>query len=89
MPDDLTQSVINCIAEAQHLDPEKITLDSTFEELGIDSLDGINVLFALETDFDIIIPDEAAQNIRGVREMVEGVRKLVAEKSVSDSSSQS
>ena len=78
MPDDLTQRVISSIAEAQHLPPEKINIDSTFEELGIDSLDGINILFALETEFDIDIPDEAAKSIRSIREMVEGVTKLVA-----------
>lgn len=89
MPDDLTQPVIASIAETQHLEPEKITIDSSFEELGIDSLDGINILFGLETEFDISIPDEAARRIRTIREMVEGVEKLVAEKQVSGTPSQS
>ncbi len=80
MPEEVRDRVIRCIAEAQHLDPETVTIDSTFEELGIDSLDGINILFALETEFDIDIPDQAAQNIRSVREMVEGVEQLLAEK---------
>ena len=78
MPDDLTKRIISCIAETQHLPPEKITIDSSFEELGIDSLDGINILFNLETEFDINVPDEAARKIRTVREMVEGVAKLVS-----------
>lgn len=78
MPNEVTQRVIRCIAETQHLEPEKIQIDSTFEELGIDSLDGINILFALETEFDINIPDEAAQTIRTVREMIEGIEKLLA-----------
>ena len=67
------------IAETQRLDPAKITIDSTFEELGIDSLDGINILFALESEFNVNIPDEAAQNTRSVRDMVEGIRKLISE----------
>lgn len=81
MPDDLTQRVINCIAETQRLAPEKVSPDSSFEELGIDSLDGINILFALETEFDIDIPDDAARNIHTVREMADGVAKLIAAKS--------
>jgi len=89
MSDDLTQRVIASIAEAQHMEPEKITIDSTFEELGIDSLDGINILFIVETEFDISIPDEAAQQIRTVREMVDGVEKLMAEKQASSAPSQS
>lgn len=78
MPDDdLTRRIIDVIANTQHMAPERITLDSTFQELNIDSLDGINILFALENEFNVNIPDDAAQNIRTVREMVDGVTRLV------------
>ena len=33
-------------------------LDSAFEELGIDSMDAVEILFALENEFDINIPDD-------------------------------
>ena len=74
---ELTDRVRGIIATAQHLPPEKVTADSTFEELGIDSLDGINILFAVENEFNINIPDDAAQNIRSVRDVVEGIAKLL------------
>ncbi len=77
MSDELIQRVISCIASSQKLPEEKITIDSTFEELGIDSLDGVNILFALENEFNISIPDEGAQGIRGVRQMVEALDKLI------------
>ena len=77
MSDDLAQRVISVIATTQHIAPETISIDSTFEELKIDSLDGINILFALENEFNISIPDEAARNLRTVREMVDGVRRLI------------
>ena len=80
MADELAQRVIRCIAETQRLEPEKVTIASSFEELGIDSLDGINILFALENEFGIDIPDEDAQQVRTVENMVEGVRKMVAAK---------
>ena len=80
MDEDLVRRVIEVIAKTQHLEPGKITLDSSFEELGIDSLDGVNILFSLENELDIQIPDEAAKQIRGVRQTVEGVAKLLAEK---------
>ena len=78
MSDELTQRVLKVIAATQRLDPEKVTIDSSFEELGIDSMDGVNILFALENEFDITITDEQAKQIRCVREMVEGVGKLVS-----------
>ncbi len=76
MSDDLTRRVISVIAESQKLPPEKVTVDSTFEELGIDSLDGVNILFALENEFNVTIPDEGAQGIRSVRDTIEAMRKL-------------
>lgn len=78
MSDDLIQRVTGVIAKTQHLPPDSVTIDSTFEELKIDSLDGINILFALEGEFDVDIPDDAARQIRSVREMVTGIETLLA-----------
>lgn len=78
--DDLSTQVIRVIAQTQRIPADSITLDSTFEELKIDSLDGINIVFALENEFGINIPDEGVQNLHSIRDTVEGVRKLVEEK---------
>lgn len=78
--DRLSDEVIRIIAQTQRIPQETVHLDSTFEELKIDSLDGINLVFALENEFGISIPDEGVQNLRSVRETVEGVRQLVLEK---------
>jgi acyl carrier protein len=88
MPDQLTQRVLSVIAATQRISPEKVTISSSFEELGIDSMDGINILFALENEFDITIPDEQAKQIRSIREMVEGIQKLVAESSAAQAQGQ-
>lgn len=77
MPNDLSKRVISVIAATQHIAVDKIAEESTFQELGIDSLDGINILFALENEFNINIPDDEAQKIRTVHDAVEGVRKLL------------
>jgi len=79
-PVDLSARVIQVIAHTQRIPAEQVQLDSTFEELKIDSLDGINIIFALENEFGINIPDEGVQNLRSVRQTVEGVKKLVEEK---------
>ena len=76
----LVSKVMAVIAKSQRIPVETITLDSTFEELKIDSLDGINIVFALENEFGIGIPDEGVQNLRSVRETVEGIAKLLDEK---------
>jgi acyl carrier protein len=82
MSDDLVARITSVIAKTQHLEPETVSIDSTFEELKIDSLDGINLLFALESEFDVDIPDDAARQIKSVRQMAEGIEKLLAAKAM-------
>lgn len=75
------------IAKTQRLPIEKVTIDSSFEELGIDSMDSINILFDLESEFEIEIDDEKAKEIRQIREMVDGVTLLVMAKEKASSQS--
>lgn len=81
---DPTQRVIEIITREQHLDPSKVTIDSTFAELGIDSLDGVNILFALEEEFKLDIPDSIAQNMKSVRQVVDSLTRVLEGKDVSD-----
>ena len=88
MPGELIERVTSVIAKTQHIPPESVTIDSTFQELNIDSLDGINILFALESEFDVDIPDDAAKQIRSVRQMVDGIEKLLAAKEAAQQETQ-
>ena len=77
---DILDRVLRTLAETQKLPLEQVTPEATFEQLGIDSLDGINILFALENEFDINIPDESARLVRDIRQLAEGVQRLVNQK---------
>jgi len=77
MPETIEQRVIKVIAKSQRIPLEKVSIDSSFEDLGIDSMDSINILFDLEGEFDIQINDEQTKQIPRVREIVEGVTLLV------------
>jgi acyl carrier protein len=81
MSDDLIQRVLNVIASSKRIPRETVTIDSGFEQLGIDSMDAVEILFALENEFDISIPDDEVRSVRNVRQMCEGVERLVAAKS--------
>jgi acyl carrier protein len=80
MSGDVSARVIAVIAQTQHLPVESITIDKTFAELKFDSLDAMNILFAIENEFDISIPDDRAPEIKSVRQMVEGIETLLAGK---------
>jgi acyl carrier protein len=77
MPETIEQRVFNVIAKNQRIPLERVTIDSSFEDLSIDSIDSINILFDLESEFEIEINDEQARQIPQVRKMVEGVILLV------------
>jgi acyl carrier protein len=85
MESDLTQKVIAEIASVKRIPTERISVDSTFEELAVDSLDATNLLFALEEEFGVSIPDAEARAIRNVRGAVEQVQRLLAEKATAES----
>ena len=72
--------VMEIIAKQKRIPSDQVTIDSTFQELGLDSLDAVNILFELEGEFNISISDEQARQIKDVRHMVEGVSALIAEK---------
>ena len=80
MSDELIQRVLTVIAGCKKIPAEKVTIDSGFEELGIDSMDAVEILFALENEFDITIPDDEVRSVRNVRQMAEGVARLLAAK---------
>ena len=81
MSDDLIQRVLKAIATCKRIPLESVSLDSEFQQLGIDSMDAVEILFALENEFDISIPDDDVRSVRNVRNMCEGVEKLLAAKS--------
>ena len=59
------------IAEVLNVEPDEITMDTTFvDDLGADSLDAVELIMALEEEYGIEVDDEAAQNMKYVRDLV-------------------
>ena len=80
MSNELIQRVLKVIATSKRIPLQTVTIESDFQQLGIDSMDAVEILFALENEFDISIPDDEVRNVRNIRQMCEGVEKLVAAK---------
>lgn len=74
------ERVIRVFADFKKVPSEEITMDTTFEELGFDSLDGLNLVFELEEEFDMTIPDDRVSDMKGVRQAVEGIEALLEAK---------
>ncbi len=74
------ERVIRVFADFKKVPPEEIAMDTTFDQLGFDSLDGLNLVFELEEEFDLTIPDDRVADMKGVRQAVEGIEALLAAK---------
>ncbi len=77
--------VIAIIAEQAVLEPSDVTLESTLEDLGIDSLGLVESIFAIEEAFDISVPFNANEptesdfDISSVASIIKGIEALVSE----------
>lgn len=81
----IKDKVIEIIAEQAVLEPGDVTLNSTLEDLGIDSLGLVESIFAIEEEFDISIPFNANEptesdfDISNVQSIINGIEALIAE----------
>lgn len=72
----VAERVIDIVAEQLGADKEKITPETSFvTDLGADSLDTVELVMELEEEFDINIPDDAAEKISTVGEAIEFIEK--------------
>jgi acyl carrier protein len=76
--EDIFLKVRELIATNNKIDPEQITMDSTFEELNMDSLDGITVLNDMENTYNITLPNEVVTQMKTIREVVNGLHDYLA-----------
>lgn len=68
----------NIIAEVLNIDKSEVSMDSTFiDDLGADSLDIFQIIMGIEEEFDIEIPQEAAEKISTVADAVEQIKNAI------------
>ncbi|WP_341235260.1 acyl carrier protein [uncultured Sulfitobacter sp.] len=81
----IQDQVIQILAEQAVLEPSDVTMASTLEDLGIDSMGVVESIFAIEEAFDISVPFNANQpadsdfDISSVASIVAGIKRLKAE----------
>lgn len=74
----IDERVKKIIAEQLDVEKEQIVPTATFaEDLGADSLDTVELVMALEEEFDIEIPDEEAEKIKTVQDAINYIQDLV------------
>ncbi|MEM9715551.1 MAG: phosphopantetheine-binding protein [Pseudomonadota bacterium] len=82
----LEEQILELIADQALMDPEDIQLDQSFDELGLDSLGLVEIVYGIEEAFDIQVPFNANEpedtefDISTVQAVIDGVKDLIAGK---------
>lgn len=72
---DIFDKVKEIVVDKLGVDESAVKEDASFiEDLGADSLDIVDLVMALEEEFGIDIPDDEAQNIKSVKDVIEYIK---------------
>ena len=73
----IDQQMVDIIVEQLSVEKDKVVLNASFvDDLGADSLDLVELIMAMEEEFDVEIPDEEAEKINTVQNAIDYINKL-------------
>ena len=76
----IEDKIISIIAEKLNLSKDQVKPEASFvDDLGADSLDLVELVMAMEEEFGMEVPDEDAEKLRTVRDVIEYVKKRLGE----------
>ena len=79
--DEIREKIFDIIAKEARLDRGTLTLETKLEDLKIESLDMVQILFGIEDAFDVYVPqDDQSFKLSTLKDVVDGVNRLVAAK---------
>ena len=79
MSEEVFDKIKELIVTKKGVEAEKVNIDSSFEELGMDSLDAVELVADMEEIFDVNIPNTELQNFKTIRQAVEGLQRAISQ----------
>lgn len=77
---DIEEKVKKIICEQLNVSEEDVVPTASFvDDLGADSLDQVELIMAMEEEFDLSIPDEDAEKIGSVQDAINYIKKAIGE----------
>jgi acyl carrier protein len=74
--DEIQRALIDIVRKEKDIPDEKLSPETPLADAGIDSLDALTILFAIEEQFHISIPDDKARSMKTFGDMVNTVVEL-------------
>lgn len=82
MADDVRNKIIQIIANECEVEASKIVPEASLDDLGISSVDLVQVMFQIEEEFDVYLADEeVGADTQSVGQLLDAVEKLIADNS--------
>ena len=79
--EEIREKIFDIIAKEARIDRGTLTLETKLEDLKIESLDMVQILFGIEDAFDVYVPqDDQSFKLATLNDVVDGVKRLVAAK---------
>ena len=86
--DEVQEKIFDIIAKERRLDRSTLTLETRLEDINVESVDLVEIIFAIEDEFDIDVPqEEDAFQLETMGDIVTGVKRLVDEKQAEQAAS--
>jgi acyl carrier protein len=70
------QEVFEVVSSVLGLELEQVDLTSSFQDLGADSIDVVEVVIAIEDKFGVDVPDEKAEQIMSIKQLVDCIEEI-------------
>ncbi|MEA2463221.1 MAG: acyl carrier protein [Acidobacteriota bacterium] len=77
--DEIAQQLVAIVRQEKNIPETLLTPETALAEAGIDSLDSLTILFAIEEQFHISIPDDRARAMKTFGDMIDIVENLTAQ----------
>ena len=77
--DEIAAKLVELVKQEKDIPDEKLTPETVLADAGVDSLDALTILFAIEEEFKISIPDDRAKAIKTFGDMIDVVEQLKIE----------
>ena len=77
--EEIKEKVFDIFAKEARLDRGSLTPDSALEDLNIESLDMVQILFGIEETFEVYVPQDEVENLKTLGDVIEGIKQLLAQ----------
>ncbi|HKB81320.1 MAG TPA: acyl carrier protein [Thermoanaerobaculia bacterium] len=74
---EIEQTLVELVRKEKDIPDDKLTPETPLADAGIDSLDALNILFAIEEHFHISVPDDRARSMKTFGDMITAIEELV------------